>query len=717
MNSASTPTASPAALPAASTALPQPRLILRLGGLGNREFGSHGSSGLQDNPAQLTAAAEGACEIVLVEIESVLGKLHTADQQRDCVAPPMERACCYWWQSRLGWLFGQADRWGRLRTDPRDSAVFSKSCPLVTVLTGGEPGGDAIIRATALSRHRLDVIEYQHFEVKPASPAPGSQNGVAGGGLGIGTIPVAGKRPEGRLPTRDEANTLAETARQRAYGFRAQSEALRHHSDILLAIWDPDREGKAGGTLESVLNALRERVPVIAIRLTGAAEADIMVLSRPEELHASPGGLEPWQPALATVLQNILSFPDPRVSGDRQASHCHQTSYHPRAAYAVFREGEPIAVPWPGELWKALKAYSHGQISLLQMLGRWLTAPQPQATASAKPHTGAKDTFAFHFGQAKSRGSIISGVFGDAHRGGIIASYLLAALAVLLALTGSVLHHIHAPDVCVAIVAGLEVSVILGMCALASVSKIEDWHEAYTDCRILTEALRIMEQLGPLGVHTPLPKLPAYLAGDPGQQQPQRLWCVWYFRALVREAPLRLTAPGSAPVGSPQFFQSIRTAMLEKWIGGQKIYHGDNFKAQLKLQHGAEKLTAWAFAVVVICAAVHLCSVIHTSWFKGHDSLGLQMITFILCVSGPAVIAALHGFLSQIETVRLRQNSESMGQLLQEKARSLAVLNLSTDTADAVWGLSSEALATANLMMEETAAWSLNYRNTDIHAG
>ena len=42
--------------------------------------------------------------------------------------------------------------------------------------------------------------------------------------------------------TREEAREHATIARRRAYAYRAQSEALRHHCDVLLAIWDPNVE-------------------------------------------------------------------------------------------------------------------------------------------------------------------------------------------------------------------------------------------------------------------------------------------------------------------------------------------------------------------------------------------------------------------------------------------------------------------------------------------
>ena len=120
----------------------------------------------------------------------------------------------------------------------------------------------------------------------------------------------------------------------------------------------------------------------------------------------------------------------------------------------------------------------------------------------------------------------------------------------------------------------------------------------------------------------------------------------------------------------------------------------------------------WLFGIVFGFALLHLAAaVLHIH--------RLSAVTLIVCVGGPALLAALHGFLSQIETVRLRERSESMVHLLRDRQQQLRALDLqgTPDSASAVWGLACEALGAAALMMDETAAWSLIYKNADIHAG
>ena len=709
--------------------LPKPRLILRLGGLGNRKFGRENESGHDEAPEPLRAAAVAACNAVLQEIAAGLAAIHADDQSATTVFPPPDGGG-YWWASRLGGLFGRADRWRRLARTGEASSVFSPERPELVVLTGDAIGGDRIIAEAARGQTAVAV---QHWRIAPDEVA-----NVGADGLSVGTIPASGQRPADRAPGREEARALAEAVRSRAYGFRAQAEALRHHADLLLAVWDPDAEGKAGGTSESVLLALRERMPVIAVRLRGDGPADIDVLQSAEDLQQARGEAGAWQEPLAEVLDRLLRFPDARPHRHGHGhGHGRGTSYHPRVAYAEFLAGAGQVRPWPGLVWEIFDQGIRGRLQWEKLQKSWLPGLFSEAElAGAGASSGAskppeRGSFEFHFGPAKDRASQVSAVFGNAHRGGIVVSYLLAVVAVLLALGGSLLHgiadHQCAPQqspvlgwVMVAVAAAEVVTIVL-LLALALVSKLEGWQEAYTDTRILAEALRAMKYLGPLGVHTPLPKLPAYLGRDASQTPVQELWSVWYFRALVRQAPLRLDrAAGDA--------RPLREVLATDWIGdpttpkpaSQIAYHRANVVAQQALHDGGERLTGRCLAVVFVAACGHLIEMVwHAVSEPGHGhGVVLPVVALGLCVGGPALIAACHGLLSQIDTVRLRQRSESMDEILAEHHRALQLVGggAGAGSAEAVWGLAVQGLAVGSLMMDETADWSLIYRNTDIRA-
>lgn len=718
--------------------LPPPDLILRLGGLGNRRFGD--ANGIVEKRPALLRAAKNACREVLAELEKIMLEIHQDGPPENALHHVPD--CPGWWSTHVPpAVFCKPDRWGWKDRCGHTARVFSNDPPRITVLTGGAEGGDSLIRNASLARNRLNggTVAYNHLPIAPEDPR------LLPEGLGVGK--PAAKRPdlEAKVATkkplaREDAHELAGIVRRRAFAYRAQSEALRHHSDVLLAIWDPDTEGKAGGTSESVADALRERIPVIAIRLTGPDKAEIHLLETPRHLQALQGSGSDrpdadWQGCLAKVLQALLAFPDFKPDEHKPAKHKPPSAYQPRTAFAAFCEDKPLATPWPARLWVWFDAVAHyrGLLGLLEaekdLTKRKAREPEvikAREKASArrreviawkKPSslppiiTGkdapTPDSFEHWYGRAKTRAgsSGMSGAFGGAHRGGIVLSYLLAASAVVLAVTGGLFHHYHMGFPWQIGVALAELGAILLMYALWACSNTEGWHAAYADSRILAEALRMMEFLGLLGVHTPIPRLPYYLQKSESMANPDRLWSIWYFRALVRMAPLRLGAYDP---------QASRTLVENKANRGQAEYHRNNATKQDRLHKDIERIVPVLFAAIILCATIHFFSLL-----SGWEWAPLFVIGLFCCIVGPAVIAAMHGFASQMEIARLQLRSSSMVRLLEERTKSLQSLDLTTDPAgaEAVWGLATEALSTAALLMDETVGWSMLYRESGIHPG
>ncbi|MEQ1750925.1 MAG: hypothetical protein ABL974_15965, partial [Prosthecobacter sp.] len=527
-------------------------------------------------------------------------------------------------------------------------------------------------------------------------------------GLGVGDMPP--KLPDTDAPVlaRQDAQVRAGIARQRAYAFRAQGEALRHHSDVLLAIWDPDTEGKAGGTTETVAAALLERLAVIAIILRGGETAEIHLLQSLEELRAVlvPPTASPstdWKLALSIALKSTLSFPDPIP--DHASLHTgEQTTYHPRNAFTIFRENNPLPPLWLGWCWRTFESLTKKK------------SPKKETKKGAPVLPG---TFQEFYDPVRRRAAStgMSGLYGDAHRGGIVMSYVLAALAVLLAVTGAIAHSLHAPALVMLCLAILEFVAIAVMWALSECSRIEDWSGAWTDSRILAEALRVMEFLGPMGVHTPLPRRPLSLRDVTGVNNQSRSWSLWYFRALIRMAPLRF----KSPLGHN--LNDLRNTVLEQACKKQISHHQKNEQKQHRLHLIVEQCSFQIFVLVGACAVIHLIDVSlpkHIPFF--------WLLALLVGVVGPALISAMHGLASQIEVLRLQDRSEGMVTLLKERQRLLEELELISnpvvagslkrlDLAEPVWGLTTQSLVVATIMMEETAGWSMLCRDSDIHVG
>ncbi|MEQ1748741.1 MAG: hypothetical protein ABL974_04930, partial [Prosthecobacter sp.] len=126
------------------SALPLPRLIVRVGGLGNLKFGR--DKGIDDPPEQMRAAAKAACAEVWSELEVILTSILNDDQ---------DHALGHWpeppprWKTHfLALLFGTADRWEVEARSGLKANVFTLETPLIKVLTGDAHGADDWIRET-----------------------------------------------------------------------------------------------------------------------------------------------------------------------------------------------------------------------------------------------------------------------------------------------------------------------------------------------------------------------------------------------------------------------------------------------------------------------------------------------------------------------------------------------------------------------------------------
>lgn len=232
----------------------RPRLIVRIGGMGNRVFGTDGSWKINENPAELQAAAKLACGEVLSQVELALSEIWRDEQlvHYPCDKHGPNRFITHW----LSLVFGSRNRWNRNCPEFWHS-VFQDVPPEVQVLTGHEIGSDQLIESVAAerSKHNEGQVAYSFKYIKPGSRDQTSDDGCELLSIGVAPEkpPVIKETIDSKQPiSRQDAAQWSRVTRQRALAFRAQSDALRHHSDLLLAIWDPHAEAKPGGAAESV---------------------------------------------------------------------------------------------------------------------------------------------------------------------------------------------------------------------------------------------------------------------------------------------------------------------------------------------------------------------------------------------------------------------------------------------------------------------------------
>ena len=133
----------------------------------------------------------------------------------------------------------------------------------------------------------------------------------------------------------------------RAAAYRAQSATLLRQADLLIAIENPQAEGKAGGTRETIGRALALGVPVIYVPL---GEERIAVLRLIDDVDVIESKRE-WREDLSSTLRVLLADPRSALPSDRDLSEAEKKELRERQEYEdeVLAEYFSGAEPPPAE--------------------------------------------------------------------------------------------------------------------------------------------------------------------------------------------------------------------------------------------------------------------------------------------------------------------------------------------------------------------------------
>jgi hypothetical protein len=298
--------------------------------------------------------------------------------------------------------------------------------------------------------------------------------------------------------------------------------------------------------------------------------------------------------------------------------------------------------------------------------------------------------------------------FSHCYRSAYVLAYLLAALAVLIALTG-----IFVPPELLLLKVGLvllELYVIFRILRLIRRGRRQAWHERWLEYRIVAESLRHARFLAYVSEF-------GHSRHDPLAPQP---WTIWYIRATLREIGL---PPARLDDG---YQQPVLRATLNHEIAGQIRYHDGNARAMHKMDHFLHELGLFCFrsTLWVLVAFLALCAFYFASKFDFLHALYKQHLAFmyfagqlvpimniskylvVLFAAGlPAVGASLAGIRVQGDFEGSKERSERMvAELKALEADYPAAIERPRleRTADML-------IETARVMSEDLAAWQELY--------
>jgi hypothetical protein len=480
--------------------------------------------------------------------------------------------------------------------------------------------------------------------------------------------------------------------------YRNNAQIVLNQSDLLVVVWDGLFRRKKGGTEETLSSAIAQQIPVIWI--DAAAPHPWQLLRPGEPFHEKERHL-PHHPLSVNTLEDIgktvrdiLEIPSASVDGSHQS---------PQVArlFEFYRErrlSSNFAFLWKlfrnliganRVSWRSLKVQTFDNqemqnnckdLSTLKKLDSWML-----------PYYNWPDQLA--------------DTYANRYRSGYILTYLLASLAVgvaLFPLLAGWINREHYPGTAICTI--LESFIILSILGVVFISRRSRWHERWLDYRITAESIRQMKLFIPLGGGKPFPKMAAHLTQ---YGNPSATWMTWYVQSIERSA-------GLPSVRMDNLHLKECLTQYAALMTGQKNYHQMNARLYREIDkrlHHAGELTLW---LTLAACFVHLLPVFFP---------GILIATFIedgmtfLCGFLPALGASMAGIHHQGEFKRIAKSSGAMYDQFSklESDTKLLISNLSVEMPGNDESLLNEvtslARTIANLMIHEVSDWKVVYQD------
>ncbi|MGB0713068.1 MAG: hypothetical protein ACPGUC_05855 [Gammaproteobacteria bacterium] len=571
-----------------------------------------------------------------------------------------------------------------------------RTCSL-RILSGDAPGAEteasAIARELKLPLHRLltsappvDTLDDQGPDARVVS-------------LGFGPVE----------PRQDVMREKVQAIRD---------EIALAYVDMLIVVWDgKDCPAAHGGTVRLIHEAARQRKPVIWIdrdgqvrilsladlsdalrHALGAYEADPALLGRCFE--PAPTVLD------ETYLGLIESVLTPWTKADHGANEKRQHGAQDetqRLKCLVDREREAEAAGGREDWgWWASKAETLHRLVLAMVCTDSKALKNAWRSDSRLPYRGPVDPaqagieLPVHEPSTLLNGfdaaDVAANIYGGRHRGATWWLFGLAAVAVLLAVTGALSWdcpwvHSAAPIA--------ELVVLLVLLGVYLGARTMDWHRDWVRRRFLAEQLRFAAMGFPLlGITEPLRK---------------PLWVIKRGRLTLESAELWQLQRHVIEQGLPRALDGsgfyipadhLKTAAkyVRKVIVDQRRYHRRAHRTNHRVHHRLHLLTLALFALTLIGVLLHF-SPFHPPWL-------LYLTAFL-----PALAASIHGALNMLEVARMAKQSLVTDAALAPLSK--AIKNLMDDREQRriepwlAWvrlrGLTTEAAA---IMSDENELWA-----------
>jgi hypothetical protein len=446
-------------------------------------------------------------------------------------------------------------------------------------------------------------------------------------------------------------------------------------SDIMLALWDGDPARGRGGTAQVVAEAVARRIPVIHV--------DIHGMQPPMLLWTGLSDLDFEQPTIDTV---------PRAPAEDVIDAVVRALVEPPSSDVdrlmlsrFMREriaDRAPALPFP--LLLAATGVRPLQRSRLRPPSQPECAQRLRDCLGPLPDTGdhghrLQQQLLPRFGLADAAGAYFAQLF----RSGYVANFGLAALAVLLALSG-----LAAPALKLPLIA-TELLVILLILANTRAGTRVGWHKRWLDNRHLAEQLRVVSLSSLLGELELRNREASDATMGPG-------WVRWYARASARELGLPNVTVDRA------YLDRIRRTAIAL-LDDQIAYHEANAGHMRKLDHRLHRMGGRLFALTALaCGAWIVAKLlgVANAALPIDPTITVTMLTAVL----PAMGAALYG-------IRMQGDFSGVADRSQVTASRLDALRRGLDSdPPELARMQARLRRLSDVMLADVARWRTTYQ-------
>ena len=548
------------------------------------------------------------------------------------------------------------------------AAQFASAAPKLRLVSALADGADTIVAEVALaSGWRLDACLPFARDEYASDFAEGEHR----------------DRFEGLLHQSSATFALAGARADADAAYEAVGKVMLDQVDVLLALWDGDVGRGRGGTARVVAEAIARHIPVIHVSTQQDSVLGVTGIA-PILYWSGLNDIELEQPtidnvpradvaiALVPVVAALCAPPDNPVDRRMLARFYRERS----------RARTP-ALPYP--LLLAITGSRKFSVADIRPASAESCAAALAEQLAQVAHVGHYGDALIHklitrFGVADSAAAYFAQIF----RSGFVANFGLAAIAVLLALSGLLIPAYKLPLIIT------ELAVIFLIFINTRAGTRAGWHECWMDDRHLAEQLRSLAMTSALGNLALRASAGVDAGALPG-------WVHWLARATARELGLPHATADDA-------YLSRVHAAARSLVDDQISYHRANAKRMHRLEHRLHHAGEFLFGgTIVACAAWIVCTLAGVPMSFG-GSVGLTEIVTALTAAMPAVGAAFYGIRMQGDFARVADRSLVTVARLERLKRALNV-----DPLDYT-RLTARLRRLADIMLADIEHWRTTYQ-------